>query len=186
MRGKYLGDSYDLIKRVWCDTLRAVAPLHAHPRFVSESIRAKYTEATSIPILDPDRLPKGDYGLLLDPHTGVRLPEESATRTTASHAPLPFVVHVTKSLRPAYVICFDQSYHRRHALTVVEQRNRKRAFLEERGISSFYYVSHAPFLFLSESRGTLVRVRERLTGIGIPGERFEPENEATVPSDLVT
>src|SRR5438552_17254728 len=31
---KYLGDSYDLVKRFWCESLGPVAPLYAHPRFV--------------------------------------------------------------------------------------------------------------------------------------------------------
>src|SRR6266478_6504291 len=34
---KYLGDSYDLVKRFWCESLGPVAPLYAHPRFCSLS-----------------------------------------------------------------------------------------------------------------------------------------------------
>lgn len=184
MRDKYLGDSYDLVKRVWSETLGSIGLLYAHPRFVPAGIRAQYTAVTSIPILDPDALPEGTYGILLDPHTGVRLPDESATKSTSSHASLPFIVQVNESLRPAYMICFDQSYHRRHELSVIEQRERKRAFLEERGIGSFYYLSHAPFLFIAVRPATLAVVRQRLLALGIPRERFEPKNESFGPPNL--
>jgi len=44
------------------------------------------------------------------------------------------------------------------------------------GISSFCYVSHAPFLFMSQKPGTLDKVRKRLLAMGIPPERLEPES----------
>jgi hypothetical protein len=125
VRGDYLGDSYDLVKRAWSDSLGAVGPLYAHPRFVPVGLRAQYTAVTSIPILDLDALPGRPYGLFLDPHTGIPLPDESVRRATASHASLTFIVEVIESLRPAYMVCFDQSHHRRHELTVAEQRDRK-------------------------------------------------------------
>ncbi len=32
MKEKYLGDSYDLVKRFFCDILRPIAPLYAHQK----------------------------------------------------------------------------------------------------------------------------------------------------------
>jgi hypothetical protein len=55
VRGIYLGDSYDIVKRFWSESLRAVAPLLAHPRFVPADIRMQYTSVTSIPVLDTDK-----------------------------------------------------------------------------------------------------------------------------------
>jgi hypothetical protein len=178
MRKAYLGDSYDLVKRFWSESLRSIAPLHAHPRFVPTDIRSQYTAVTSIPLLDTDKLPKEPFGVLLDPHTGIPLPTEHAENATAVHAPLPFIVQTNDSLRAAYMICFDQSFHRRHDLSRARQRESKRAFLQERGINSFYYVSHASFLFMAARLDNLVAVRRRLESLGLPQDRFEPHDES--------
>ncbi len=174
MREKYLGDSYDIVKRFWRESLEQIAPLYAHPRFVPGAIRTQYTATTSIPILDSN--PSERFGILLDPHTGIPLPDASLNGATASHATLPFIVALNEELRPAYMICFDQSYHRKHPLTKKEQRDMKRAFLRKQGIGSFYYVSHAPFLFLGSHAEFLQAVRKRLVEVGIPKIRFEPSD----------
>jgi len=172
MREKYLGDSYDLVKRFWCAGLKPIAPLYAHPKFLPAGIRAQYTAVTSIPILNSP--PSGRFGVLLDPHTGIPRPDDSFSGATASHASLPFVVQVNQELHPTYIICFDQSYHRQHGLDRAKQRDVKRKFLRKGGIESFYYVSHAPFLFLASKRKILAALRDRLTSLGIPTCRFEP------------
>ena len=172
MKGIYLGDSYDIVKRFWAESLRPLAPRYSHPRFVPAGIRARYTAVTSIPVLDTDDLPGEPFGLLLDPHTGIPLPAESPAEATASHAPLPFIVQVNERLRPAYMICFDQSYHRHHELSRTEQLEKKREFLRGHGMSSFYYDSHAPFLFTAGKAETLFAVRRRLVSLGVPEERF--------------
>jgi hypothetical protein len=172
VRDKYLGDSYDLVKRFWCESLRSVAALYAHWRFVPADIRSQYTAVTSIPVLDKDKLPNKLFGVLLDPHTGIPLPAEFPTQATASHATLPFIVDVNEQLRPAYMICFDQSYHRRHKPSRLNQLEKKQEFLRVRGISSFYYDSHAPFLFMGEKSITLAAVRSRLLSLGVPAKRM--------------
>lgn len=175
MRDKYLGDSYDLVKRVLAETLRSVGQLRAHPRFVGASLRVQYAALTLIPVLDIQAPPAGGYGLFLDPHTGIPLPDESTTEATASHAPLPFIIDVSIQLRPTYILCFDQSYHRGHELTVGQQRTQKQVFLRERGLSSFYYVSHAPFLFMAPPGPILRTLRELLSDMGIPSDRLGTE-----------
>jgi hypothetical protein len=139
---------------------------------VLTGIRAWYTAVTSIPVLDTDDLPEEPFGLLLDPHTGIPLPAESPAGVTASHAPLPFIVQVNERLRPAYMICFDQSYQRQHELGRLEQLEKKREFLQGQGIGSFYYDSHAPFLFMAGEAETLTAARSRLVALGVPEERF--------------
>ncbi len=84
MRELYLGDSYDLIKRFWSESLRSIAPLYAHPRFVPSGIRTQYAQVTGISVFDAP--PLGPFGILLDPPTGIPLPSESANGATASHA----------------------------------------------------------------------------------------------------
>lgn len=172
MRGIYLGDTYDIVKRFWAESLRQLGPLYSHPRFVPTGIRARYTAVTSIPVLDTENLPEGPFGLLLDPHTGIPLLAESQAEATASHAPLPFILQVNERLRPAYMICFDQSYHRHHELSRTEQLEEKREFLRGHGMSSFYYDSHAPYLFMAGKAETLSAVRSRLVSLGVPEERF--------------
>jgi hypothetical protein len=157
MRDIYLGDSYDLVKRFWVENLRSVAPRFAHPSFIKEGIRDRYTTLTRIPILNLDVLPSVPFGIFLDPHTGIPLPNESSQGKTVSHATLPFMVEMNGKYHPSYMICFDQSYHRRHALSADGQREAKRDFLRERGIASFYYISHASFLFMAEKKRHLMQ-----------------------------
>ena len=62
MRGRYLGDSYDLVKRVWAKSFRSIGPLYAHPKFILPGIRDQFTTVTLIPILESTAPPKGRYG----------------------------------------------------------------------------------------------------------------------------
>jgi hypothetical protein len=171
MQKKYLGDSYDLMKRFWCKALCPIAPLYAHPRFVPNEIRIQYTSVTTIPIFETTSAKA--FGLLLDPHTGIPLPSEAVEKVTASHAPLSFLVQNIRTLASKYTICFDQSFHRKHQLTKEDQRAKKREFLRERGIVSFYYVSHAPFLFAARDTKIIDAIRDRLLTLGIPRSRLE-------------
>ena len=172
MRDIYLGDSYDLVKRFWCEALQPIAPLLAHPRFVPVEIRDRFSKLTTIPILDISRIPDTPFAIFLDPHTGIPLPSGSAHGATPAHASLPFIVEFIEKYHPSFLICFDQSVHRRHRLTSVEQRGSKRDYLRDLGISSFYYVSHAPFLFVAERNRTLFAIRKRLIDLGIPESRI--------------
>jgi len=168
---KYLGDSYDLVKRFWCESLGPVAPLYAHPRFVPSPIRSQYTAVTKIPILDA-RL-EGAFGLLLDPHTGVPVADGLSSSASVGHAPLSFIVELNQKLRPEYLICFDQSYHRKHSLSKKGQMEAKLTFLHEKGMHAFYYVSHASFLFIAQKKPVLDSIYDRLLLLEIPGSRFE-------------
>jgi hypothetical protein len=170
----YLGDSYDLVKRFWSKSLEPIGPLYAHPKFVPSAIYAKYTAVTSVPILGTR--PEGHCGILLDPDTGVPLPSSSSHSATRSHASLQFIVDLTRELHPDYMICFDQSYHRKHALNRDEQKEAKRTFLSDQGIVSFYYVSHAPFLFMASEKKILRSVLGRLISLGIPKRLFHPSD----------
>jgi len=167
MHEKYLGDSYDLVKRLFCQSLGSIATLYAHPKFVPSQMREKYTKLTTIPIYD--QRPEGSFGILLDPDTGIAL--GSATR---KHVSLRFIIELNNKHRPDYIICFDQSAHRKHELSREGQRGQKMKVLQEGGLASFYYASHAPFLFAAQDENKLRSVFERLTFHGIPKERFEP------------
>jgi hypothetical protein len=171
VRETYLGDSYDLVKRFWFESLRNIAPLYAHSRFVPHGIRVRYARVTAIPVLEsPLHVP---FGILLDPHTGIPLPSESISGATASHASLPFIVQVNETLHPSYIVCFDQSYNRSQEVSQEKQRHTKQEFLRQRGMSSFYYVSHAPFLFSASRIEILDASHDLLRSRGIPESRLD-------------
>jgi hypothetical protein len=86
---------------------------------------------------------------------------------------LSFMVQTDDELHPQYMVCFDQSHHRHHELSREQQRAKKMQFLQSHGIASFYYVSHAPFLFMARKAEVLQVIRDRLTSLGIPTTRLE-------------
>jgi hypothetical protein len=167
---KYLGDSFDVVKRFLAERLAAVAPLLAHPRFIPTRIRPAFERMMTIPILGAE-LPPMPFGLFLDPDTGIPLPDASV-RVTASHAPLRFIADEFARLKPVYVVCFDQSHHRGCGMSRSEQRRRKQEALRAVGLESFYYVSHAPFLFAAAETDIIDSLRNRLVESGIPAWRL--------------
>jgi hypothetical protein len=176
VRKKYLGDSFDIVKRFWAECLGVVAPLLAHPRFIPAEIRREFETVVGMRVLDPNELPTQPFGLFLDPDTGIPLPTAKLSTATKSHAPLLFIEAEFARLKPRYLICFDQSHDRACKLPKPDQRKRKRADLRTRNLSSFYYVSHAPFLFVATDRAVLDSLRHRLIQSGIPKWRFECED----------
>ncbi len=176
MHEKYLGDSYDIVKRFWAERLRAIGPLVAHPRFVSSALAARFERVTTIPVLDLACPPEHPFGLFLDPHTGIPLPSKPVSKPTASHVPLSFIEAEFRRLKPIYLVCFDQSHDRVPGLTPAHQRAQKRSALRAGRLHSFYYVSHAPFLFVASEPAVLGSVRTRLIDSGIPHGRFEGED----------
>ena len=178
MKQIYLGDSYDIVKRFWAQSLRSIAPLYAHARFIPRALRQEYTAMTTIPILDLEEgKPDSPFGILLDPHTGIPLPSESGfTQTTAAHAPLDLIIKVVVESAPQYLICFDQSHRRVKNYSRELQRRKKMDYLQERGLSAFYYVSHAPFLFVSKNFDSISVILARMSLIGLPSRRFEVGN----------
>jgi len=183
MKQAYLGDSYDIVKRFWAESLRSIAPLYAHARFIPHTLRATYTAMTAIPVFDPSHeKPDTQFGVLLDPDTGVPLPSEVASTTaTVGHTPLNFIIRVFEEYSPLYLICFDQSYHRMEGFDRKSQRAKKIAYLVERDLSAFYYVSHAPFLFVARNSKSLDTIRLRLLHLGIPESRLEGRNLQSNP-----
>jgi hypothetical protein len=165
---KYLGDSYDLVKRFFSERLVSVGRLYALPCFIPDAISAEFELITGIPVLR--KTPNTTFGILLDPDTGIPLPGASAT---CKHASLEFIVKQERTHNPAYIVCFDQSHHRGKGLGKSDQRAVKQKFLREQGLSSFYYASHAPFLFIAAKVETIDSIFELLVSAGIPEHRLE-------------
>ena len=183
MRRKYLGDSYDAIKRMWQDMLTDWAPLYAEPRFIPEDLRTEFTQLTRIPMLSDK--PTEAFSILNDPDTGIRLPSERNQTERRSHITIDSIVYQLQNGAKC-VITFDQSDYRTHGVKREEQRRAKMNSLAEKGVYSFYYASHATFLFAVPDTTALLRIQTILKNAGIPESRLESidniPNQA-VPSD---
>lgn len=71
------------------------------------------------------------------------------------HARLEFIVEIFHSWKPSYLICFDQSVKRQKKPNGQDQRISKCTELRNKGIESFFYESHAPFLFATTTSDSL-------------------------------
>lgn len=176
MHPKHLGDSYDLVKRFFATALDPIAKLYAHPRFIPPDIRAAYTKVTSIPVLGEPF--GGEFALFLDPDVGIHLPDGANQKTSRKHVSLAFLCEVFEDFSPTFLICYDQGHHRSPNLTGLTQRERKQQYLARQGLQSFYYVSHAPLLFVANSIDKLQRIAGVILENGIPSNKLEPAPSA--------
>ena len=174
MKDEYLGDSYDAVKRLWCDLLAEWVPLYAEPRFIPNEIRREFTAFTRIPILGAHR--PAAYSLLNDPDTGIRLPDRSNQSEGFTHISLATIRGQVLESDVRCVITFDQSHHREKDFNAGEQRLAKRDWLKRNDVYSFYYVSHAPFLFAFANTGHMDTVRAILHKAGVPVGRIEADS----------
>jgi len=136
VKGQYLGDSYDAVKRLWQEVLAEWAPLHAEPRFIPEDIRNEFTAFTRIPLLNECR--PMFYAILNDPDTGVRPPNCANQSEGRSHIALPTIREQLRNAAVQCVITFDQSNHREPGLSPKSQRNKKLRWLGHERLSAFY------------------------------------------------
>jgi hypothetical protein len=168
MDEKFLGDSYDLVKRFWAENLSSIAPIYADERLIPIKIRDEFTRVTRIPIFNPSVA--RPFAIFLDPCTGIPSPNHTASKPTKKHAPLQCIVNIFKTLHPKFVICFDQSFSRGgKTRTRIEE---KMDVLTANGLYAFYYTSHANFLFVAESAAVTSVLRQRLLDKGIPNSRL--------------
>jgi hypothetical protein len=168
---KFLGDSFDAVKRLWQSVLAGWAPLYAEPRFVPADVRREFTRLTLIPMLMS--VPPAPYSILNDPDTGIRLPGEDNQAEGRGHISLPTICNQISSGGARVVVTFDMSNYRQSRCCLASQRRSKLSCLRDAGISGFYYVSHAPFLFACPDQQVVKSLQDRLLEFGIPIERFE-------------
>ena len=123
MHERYLGDSFDIVKRFWRQLLSPIAPVFAHPRFILAALQGAFTRLTEIPIWDEGDKTGKDYALLLDPHTGIPLPDAAMNELRISHAPITFIAGLFNDASLQFIICFDQTADRQHDLCIADQRD---------------------------------------------------------------
>lgn len=180
MRMKYLGDSYDVVKRSLLAGLAGVGPWLMHPMLteaddvehLAHLERMIGADALSSALLT-SKTDRQTYfaacasagHLFIDPNTGLRI-----KRITGKRAPdflfLDELVELAKARPGALTIVFDQSLSR--ASRLADLKN-KLHHLREHGLTSFAYDSHACFV-ISGYDGLLVdRARMRLIdALGLP------------------
>jgi hypothetical protein len=162
---------------MWQDALAGWAPLYAEARFIPEDLQPDFTRLTKTPML-PVELPES-FSVLNDPDTGIRLPGEDNQSEGRTHIAVTTIVRQVQN-GARCVITFDQSNYRNHGTSCDEQRRAKMNSLAETGLCSFYYVSHAPFLFALPDEHTLFELRAILKNVGIPDKRLEDYSRKNV------
>ncbi len=173
MKHDFLGDSYDAVKRLWCDALSSSAPLYADERFIPVAIQKEFTLLTGIQMLK--ELPNIPFSILNDPDTGIRLPKEANQRVSRTHTSIDDIAGQLDRTGATCSVTFDQSDYRHGGIERAEQRRMKMRALRELGISSFYYVSHAPFLFALHPSKRAADIKELLVVVGVPSRRLEAD-----------
>ena len=173
MNRKFFGDSYDAVKRMWGDILYHWAPLYANARYIPFEMQEDFTQLTGIPILNA--APDTPYSILNDPDTGIRMPGEKNQSSGRTHTTIEEIAAQLGTSAPRCVVTFDQSNYRQLGLNHQEQRAKKVDALRKLGVASFYYISHAPFLFALSTMDARNQLKTHLMKCGIPGSRLEIE-----------
>jgi hypothetical protein len=170
VKRKYLGDSYDAVKRLWQQVFSELAPLFAEPQFVPEEIQSEFTLLTQIPLLTTPR-PRV-FSIFNDPDTGIRLPGRDQTEGR-THVSLSTIFQQLTNSAVRCVITYDQSDYRDSGLNLSAQRDAKMQWLAGKRVASFYYVSHAPFLFAFPIAAVMNEAKLLLRKTGIPATRLQ-------------
>ena len=172
MKRKFLGDSYDIVKRFWRELLHGWAPIYAAPQFVPAELQEDYVMLLGIPML-AETGSLTAHSILNDPDTGIRMPSGKDQSEGRTHITLGTIARQL-SQGARCVVTFDQSNYRNLKLPRELQHELKRRHLAEAGVSSFYYDSHAPFLFATADPQSDFKVRRILRTAGVPDDRITP------------
>ena len=165
MNPAYLGDSYDVVKRFFCDMARSVGyVVYIDPMFTgawTSRQRVTFLRFLGAREFDADP-PKSPVDLLIDPDTGIRA-KGGPSHTT-------FTTIANRCEQCALVFVFDQSFSR--GQNAHEAMTSKLAALHSLGVRGVYYDSHARFLICSKSSTRTKRFQKVLIQAGPPPDRF--------------
>jgi hypothetical protein len=165
MNRSYVGDSYDVVKRFFCDMARSAGyAVYADPMFTGDwtpKQRAAFLGFLGARALGASR-PVSPAVLLIDPDTGIRAGPGRAHATFAAIA--------SRCDEFDMVIVFDQSFPRGHdARDVMTTTLRALRAQRVRGV---YYDSHARFLICGRKSSIVMRFQKVLVQAGLPVGRF--------------
>jgi hypothetical protein len=165
MNARYLGDSYDLVKRFFCQELRALGyHVTADPMFTGawDEERLQFFRLIGVDPAGNAAVRAGRTALFLDPDTGVN------HKGGKQH--VSFDRLALEATRYTVVFSFDQSFSRQ--ASPLELMRGKLSALKKRGCHALYYDSHARFLFAASREETLVELERHLVALGLPTSRL--------------
>lgn len=165
MRPEFLGDSYDIVKRFFCETLRSLGyTVYIDPLFTGDWSGQERTFYRFLGVEPYAGVKPASRvtALFLDPDTGVN------EKGSSSHVSYERLVDEAKS--HAVVFAFDQAFSR--AGEAGPKLQAKLQKLSELGCAALYYASHAHFLFVSREREGLTQLRGELLARGLPASRL--------------
>lgn len=164
MNRKFLGDSYDLVKRFFCLELSVLGyQVVADPMFTgpwNDRQKIHFFRLIGVaPTASADSMP---MALFLDPDTGIR------ERSSRQHVAFKRIAE--EAARYALVFSFDQSFS--YQEEAADGIQRKLAALKALGCESMYYDSHARFVFASCAPARIAELRKHLMALGLPPSRL--------------
>ena len=164
MNPNYLGDSYDIVKRFFCDVARSLGyTVYVDPMYTGSWTRtASRSFLRFIGARELAPSVTGPAVLLIDPDKGIR------ERPGPAHT--TFSAIAARCDHFALCVVFDQSFSRgpqaRHDVV------RKLRSLRALGVRGVYFDSHARFLICGRKPAPVMRFQKALTKTGLPRERF--------------
>jgi hypothetical protein len=164
MNPNYLGDSYDIVKRYFCEAMRLlgyhvyVDPMPTGDWCGQIDMFLRFLNARS-----HTELTKQPAALFLDPDTGVRSGKETEFHTSLQRV-------ASECMRYDLVFAFDQSFSRSSPPRL--QMDAKLSALAKLGCFGMYYDSHARVLFASRNSERIVQLSKLLVDQGLPAQRL--------------
>jgi len=165
MNPEWFGDSYDIVKRFFCEALRSqgyatyIEPLPTGSWNGTEEQFYRLLGVEHVRCHLPDQRPSA---LFIDPDIGI------AERASKNHTTLSRIVQ--ELLKHQIVWVFDQSFSR--SADPHEQMLAKLIQLRSMGGYGCYYDSHAKFLFVGHSQQEVGAVAENFFSYGLPRSRM--------------
>jgi len=164
MNPRFLGDSYDIVKRYFCEAMRLLGYqvyadlMPTGDWHGQEDVFFRFLNARSR--TEPTKQPAA---LFLDPDKGVSRGKETLSHTSPQRI-------ASECMKYELVFAFDQSFSR--SSPARPQMDAKLSALVELGCFGMYYDSHARFLFASRDSGRIVQLSELLVEQGLPAQRL--------------
>lgn len=165
MNPKWFGDSYDIVKKFFVDTLKDIGyEVYIDPRFTGDwnGKEQHFINFIGAKLNNDFEISTRKSALLVDPDTGIK------ERASSKHVNFNTIMQNLKKYE--IVFLFDQSFSR--SKSSEEQMQKKLSTLKKLDENGFYYDSHTKFLFASKNLNAINAIRERLLQIGMPSTRL--------------
>ena len=197
MDPKFLGDSYDFVKRILLSVKPRNRDFLAVPMFAKEPEKLGDVLDSYAHMLRVDKIPrelclvpddrqqwleeihsvvkKGRYHLFLDPDTGIRVGDNKGRKPRA-YVGMNEIKALLEDSEDMLLLCYDQSFPRANEKDNQKARSEKlRVLGSTRGIRSCYFVSHTCILAASCDEEVLSEWRSGILKLGVPSKRLEAE-----------